>query len=66
MSLVAVMLSVIQVSVLMGCVARVLAKVNVSHAVRQRPVSRMVCAAMYRLGVIPTANVVMMVLRAAV
>ena len=66
MSLVVVMLSAIRVSVSMECVAKVLAKVNVLHAVRQRPVSRMVCAAMSRLGVIPTANVVMMVLRAAV
>ena len=64
MSLVAVMLSVIQVSVLMGCVARVLAKVNVLHAVRPRRASRMVCAATSRWGVTPTVNVVMMVLQA--
>ena len=66
MSLVAVMLSAIQVSVSMGCVARVLAKVNVLHAVRQRQVSRMVCVATSRSGVIQTANVVMMVQPAAV
>ena len=66
MSLVVVMLSAIRVSVSMECVAKVLAKVNVLHAVRQRPVSRMVCVAMSRSGVIPTVSVVTMVLPAVV
>ena len=66
MSLVVVMLSAIRGSVSMECVAKVLAKVNVLHAVRQRPVSRMVCVAMSRSGVIPTVSVVTMVLPAVV